>query len=293
MELRHLRYFLAVARQEHFGKASVVLGIAQPALSRQIRQLEQEIGVDLFERLPRGVRLSAAGKAFAEDAAAILAEVDHAARRARDLATGYSGRVRLGFNEVASSHDNIPKTLHNFRRAWPNVAIEFLAVSSIEQISALLENRLDAGILYDIYCQPADMRVLKSKAVGESHIKLAVPDTHRLANKRKIKLSDLANEPMIWPSRNVLQRYYDRLLLKCVESGFSPTIFQEASTLSSQLSLVSAGMGLGLVGSEAQLHTPRNVVLRDIADLKISFRLVLIWRRDNKTPALAKFVESF
>jgi len=293
MELRHLRYFLVVARQQHFGKASELLGIAQPALSRQIRQLEQEIGVDLFDRLPRGVRLSHAGKSYAEDAAAILAQVEQATRRARDLAKGHSGRIRVGFNEVASWHDRISHTIHAFRREWPDVAMEFAPLSSAEQVQALHDGKLDAGIVYDVYCQPADMRILKSQTVSLSHIKLAVYETHRLASVKQVSVADLRDEPLVWPSRDRLQKYYDCLLLKCEESGFSPLIFQEASTLSIQLSLVSAGMALGLVGSEVLLHAPRNVVIKDIVDLKISFRLVLLWRQDGASPALSNFISSF
>lgn len=293
MELRHLRYFLVVAGQENFGKASKILGIAQPALSRQIRQLEQEIGIDLFDRLPRGVRLSQAGKAYAEEAASILAHVDRANRRVRDMAEGRSGRIRLGYNDIASWHDGISRTIHAFRRSWPDVGIDFAALSSVEQMKALAEGKLDAAIVYDVYCKPDDLRVLNTLTISSSHIKLAVYDSHRLARAKRVTVADLKDEKLVWPSREVTQKYYDALLLRCVESGFAPVIFQEASTLSIQLSLVSAGMALGLVGSEVLLHSPRNVVIKDIMDLDVSFRLVLVWRKDDPSSALAHFVESF
>lgn len=293
MELRHLRYFLVVAGQENFGKASKLLGIAQPALSRQIRQLEQEIGVELFDRLPRGVKLSQAGKAYAEEAASILAHVDRANRRIRDMAEGRSGRIRLGYNDVASWHDSISRRIHAFRQAWPDVGLDFAALSSVEQIRALRDGKLDAAIVYDLYCEPDDVSVLSTQTISTSHIKLAVYDTHRLARAKRVTIANLKDEKLVWPSRDVTQKYYDALLLRCVEAGFSPLIFQEASTLSIQLSLVSAGMALGVVGSEVLLHTPRNVVIKDIVDLDISFRLVLVWRKDDTSSAMTQFVESF
>jgi DNA-binding transcriptional LysR family regulator len=293
MELRHLRYFLVVARQENFGRASKILGIAQPALSRQIRQLEVEIGVDLFDRLPRGVKLSQAGKAYAEEATSILAHVDRANRRVRDMAEGRSGRIRLGYNDVASWHDSISRTIHAFRQSWPDIGMDFAPLSSVEQIRALHDRTLDAAIVYDLYCSPDDLLALNALTISSSNIKLAVYGSHRLARAKRVRIADLSGERLVWPSRDVTQKYYDALLQRCVESGFSPVIFQEASTLSIQLSLVSAGMALGLVGSEVLLHTPHNVLIKDIVDLDVSFRLVLAWRKDNTSSALTRFVESF
>lgn len=293
MELRHLRYFLVVASQQNFGKASKLLGIAQPALSRQIKQLEQEIGVELFDRLPRGVKLSEAGKAYAEEAASILAHVDRANRRVRDMAEGRSGRLRLGYNDVASWHDGISGTIHAFRKAWPDVVMDFAPPSSVEQVQALHDGKLDAAIVYDLYVPPDDLRVLRMQTISMSHIKLAVYDSHRLARAKRVTIADLKDERLIWPSRDQTQKYYDALLLRCVENGFSPVIFQEAATLSIQLSLISAGMALGLIGSEVLLHMPHNVVVKDIVDLDVSFRLVLAWRQDDPSSTLTRFVTSF
>lgn len=293
MELRHLRYFSAVARLEHFGRASQILGIAQPALSRQIRQLEEEIGVDLLERLPRGVRLTAAGRAFAQDANAILSQVTVASRRARDFATGSTGRISLGFNDIASWHDEIPHRIHRFRMNHPNVAVELLPLRSAHQIRALHESELDAGIVYDVNLAGDDTEVLDWKPICRSMIRLAVPEGHRLASARRIEVVDLEPEPLVWLSRDNLQRYNNRLLAACVQSGFSPLIIQEVSTISIQLSLISAGMGLGLVGSEVSSRLPRNLVLRDVEGLVVDFQLALVWRKDNSSPALANLINVF
>jgi len=293
MELRHLRYFSAVAQLEHFGRAAQMLGIAQPALSRQIRQLEEEIGVDLLERLPRGVRLTAAGKAYATEVAEILAHVGAANKRARAFAAGKIGSISVGFNDIASWHDDIPHRINAFRHAFPDIALELLPLSSAAQVRALHEGKLDAGIVYDVHCSVDDELVLSSRTITLSTIHLAVPASHRLAKAARIVVNDLKDEPLVWLSRDTLQRYNNKLLSGCVQSGLSPNIIQEVSTLSIQLSLVSAGMGLGLVGSEVQSRMPGNVVLRDVQGLEVAFSLILVWRRDNDAPALANFIAQF
>ena len=232
MELRHLRYFSVVARTEHFGRAAQTLGIAQPALSRQIRQLEEEIGVDLLERLPRGVRLTVAGRAYAAEVTAILAHVDAANKKARDFAAGNIGSLSVGFNDVASWHDELPHRINAFRRAFPDIAIELLPLSSMAQIRALREGKLDAGIVYDVHCSADDERVLNSCTINVSKIRVAVPANHRLAKKTRIDIRELKDEPFVWLSRDNLQRYNNKLLSGCVQSGLSPVIIQEVSTLS-------------------------------------------------------------
>ena len=270
-----------------------MLGVAQPALSRQIRQLEEEIGVDLLERLPRGVRLTVAGKAYAIEVAAILSHVDAANRKARNFAAGSAGNISVGFNDIASWHDSIPRRINAFRHAFPDIAVELLPLSSAAQIRALHEGRLDAGIVYDVHCSADDELILKSRIINLSTIRLAVPANHRLAKKTKIDVRELKDEPFVWLSRDNLQRYNNKLLSGCVQSSLSPIIIQEVSTLSIQLSLVSAGMGLGLVGSEVESRMPRNLILRDVQGLNVSFSLILVWRRDDETPALAKFIGEF
>jgi len=293
MELRHLRYFAALAQMEHFGRAAQMLGVAQPALSRQIKQLEEEIGAQLVERLPRGIRLTAAGKAYAAEAAAILAHVGAANKKARDYATGKAGTISVGFNDVASWHDDIPRRINAFRHAFPDVAIELQPLSSVQQIRALHEGALDVGIVYDVHCSADDARVLDTRTISLSTIRLALPTGHRLAKADRIEVSDLKDEPLVWLSRDNLQRYNNKLLSGCMQSGLSPIIIQEVSTLSIQLSLVSAGMGLGLVGSEVQARMPGNLLLREVQGLDVSFHLILVWRRDDDAPALGNFIAQF
>ncbi len=148
MELRHLRYFVAVGEDEHYGRAAQRLHVAQPALSSQIQDLEREIGFQLFDRLPRGVRLSAGGKVFVEDCRRILQEVDEAAVRAGRAARGLIGTLRVGFTESASWHGVVPDSLREFRRRRPEAELQLSSLISLDQVEALRAGRLDAGFVY-------------------------------------------------------------------------------------------------------------------------------------------------
>ena len=147
MELRHLRYFVAVGEEQHYGRASRRLRVAQPALSRQIQDLEEEVGFKLFERLPRGVKLSAAGKLFLEDARRILQEVNEAAARAAAWLAVRSGTLRVGFTENASWHGVVPDSFRRFREQQPDAELQLQPASSLEQLDAIRSGRLDAGFV--------------------------------------------------------------------------------------------------------------------------------------------------
>src|SRR5580700_11190472 len=150
MELRHLRYFVAVGEEQHYGRASRRLRVAQPALSRQIQDLEAEVGFQLFERLPRGVRLSAAGKLFLEDARRILHEVNEAAERAGRVARGRSVSLRVGFTENASWRGVVPESFRRFRELHPDADLQLQPFSSLEQLDAIRSGRLDADFVFNM-----------------------------------------------------------------------------------------------------------------------------------------------
>src|SRR5689334_24125331 len=172
MELRHLRYFVAVGEEQHFGRASRRLRVAQPALSRQIQDLEEEIGFKLFERLPRGVKLNPAGKLFLEDARRILQEISDAAARAARVAHGRSGTLRVGFTENASWRGIVPDSFRRFRERQPDAELQLTPATSLEQIEALRSGRLDAGYVFNM---PKTDAELDHFPVAMQHVELAVP----------------------------------------------------------------------------------------------------------------------
>src|SRR5690349_17161555 len=195
MELRHLRYFVAVGEEQHYGRASRRLRVAQPALSRRIQDLEKEIGFKLFDRMPRGVKLSAAGKLFLEDARRILQEVSEATARAARVACGQSGTLRVGFAENASWHGVVPDSFRRFREQQPDAELLLQPAASLEQLDAIRSGRLDAGFVN--FMPKADPE-LDQLAVAAQRVELAVPKRHPLAKLTKVSLRDLADVPFIW-----------------------------------------------------------------------------------------------
>ncbi len=289
MELRHFRYFVAAAREEHFGRAAKRLGVAQPALSRRIADLEAELGVTLFERLPRGVKLSAAGAEFLKEIAPALEAIDDAVS-ARKHGRKPGGEIRLGFSEIASHHGRIPAALKIFRAAEPSIRLELLTIGSLAQIQALQDKSIDAAIVYDMHLESGALQKFQHRTLNRGSIMLAVPRTHRLARKKHVTAKDLLHEPVLWPRREGAPRLHDRLMKSCRAAGLAPTIFQETATWSSLLSLVSADMGVGFVGSEVADSLPSGIVLKSVADLYVDLRVELLWRKGKNAPAVEAFI---
>ncbi|KQX17599.1 MULTISPECIES: LysR family transcriptional regulator [unclassified Sphingomonas] len=291
MDLRHLRYFRAIGREEHFGRAALQLRVAQPALTRQIKDLESELGVELFERLPRGVRLSAAGQVFLQDAEDILAQVDRAVDRARRLASGHLGTIRVGLSEIISGHGFISYGLLKFREGEPGVVLDLKSMSSMQQIMALKDGTIDAGIVYDAHIDDRDAPLIDRARIGVGLTMLAVHEGHRLAGREAVTMADLADEAVLWPTRRTAPGYYDRLMAACNAAGGAPRIVQECTTNSILLSLVAVGMGIGFVTVSPPLASFHNIRLVPIVDLDLRFDVLLVWRRSDRSAALHRFVE--
>jgi len=288
MELRHLRYFMVVGEEQHYGRASRRLRVAQPALSRQIQDLEEELGFKVFDRLPRGVKLSAAGTLFLEDARRILQAVSEAIARATRVARGQSGTLRVGFPENASWHGVVPDSFRRFREQQPGVELELRPVASLEQLDAIRSGHLDAGFLN--FMPKADPE-LEQLIVAAQKIELAVPRSHPLSKLKKLRLRDLADAPFIWFPRRANPAFYDRMMHECFRGGLkAPHIIQEGFNEATILSLVSTGLGVGWVLGSARWRCPKTVVIRAVVDLKMPLTLALSWRRDNSSPSLARFI---
>jgi DNA-binding transcriptional LysR family regulator len=288
VELRHLRYYIAVGEEEHFGRAAERLRVAQPALTRQIKQLEEEIGYALFERLKRGVRLTEAGRSFLDEARRLLSDLERAVEQTRLVAQGKVGRLRIGFTDSATYSGEIPSILRDFRDRWPDVRLDLFPSTSVATGEQLREQRLDLGFVYAL---PTDLPQLKSHRISAERIVLALPQSHPLVKRKRVKLGDLKGEPFVWIPRVAAPLYYDRVLSACHAAGLTLNIAQEGNNDTTMLSLVAGGIGLSFTIKSAERRKPDSVILKEVEDLRLTVNLSAIWREDNKLPALRKFIE--
>jgi DNA-binding transcriptional LysR family regulator len=288
MELRHLRYFVAVAEELHFGRAAERLHIAQPPLSRQIRDLEREVGTPLFERVPRGVELTPAGSAFLPEARLTLAQAERAQRTAQRAAQGETGRLRVGFVEAATHSGILPDVMSFFRVHLPSVGLSLFELDPLRHAEAFRDGQIDLGILHS---PPLDAdRWLRVEVIYTEPVVLAVPKSHPLAARPRLALSTLAAEPFVLFPRHVGPSMYDDIIARCRAAGFSPQVVQEAIGWSTLASLVGAGVGLGFVPRSLSKFQQPGVVYRPVRDLSVDMSLVAVWRRGAKSPVRERFV---
>ena len=288
MELRHLRYFVAAGEEEHYRRAAQRLRVAQPALSRQIQDLEDEIGFKLFERLPRGVKITDAGKLFLNDARRILHEVNDATARAKRIASGQSGTLRIGFVQSLSFHGIVPDSLRFFREQLPDAELQPMPLNSTEQFAGVQSGSLDAGYVFTMGNIARELAQLQAGAVN---LLLAVPKGHQLTKLKRLRLRDLIDFPFIWFPRRASPVFFDHLMAACARGGLkAPRIVRETTGEAIILSLVACGLGIAFISSASRWQCPPSVKLLTVTDLKLRLPIALIWRKDNNLPLLAKFV---
>lgn len=265
MELRHLRYFVAVADDLNVTRAAARLNVAQPALSHQIKALEQEVGTPLLKRLARGVALTTSGELFAADARNILTAVGAATTRARRAAAGEFGSIRIGFVGSASFNPFVTGAIRDYRAAFPDVQVEL-----IEEPTASLLASLKAGQVEVAFLRPApsDTDGLWSHHLLDEPMVVAMPAMHPLAGKGRMALADLAREPFIFYPRRNGRQLYDAIMLACEAAGFVPRIAQDAPQLTSVVNLVATGIAIAIVpASMARMATDdvRYVAIEGVA----------------------------
>ncbi len=287
MELRHLRYFVAAAQLGSIRRAAAALNVAQPAISRQIKDLQEDIGVVVFQKVGRGFQLSPAGEAFHTSAIAILRQVDSACDHARRVAAGEDGELRLGFIESASWSGVMPNCIRRFRASYPRVRLQLKSLSSREVIRQLNEGTLDIGVAYRF---DEDKDLLKSKCVQVDSIVLAAPRDWRPG--KRLHLQQLCDESFVSFPRAVAPSYYDVLLSACAAGGLRPRFTDEADTEATMLSFVSAGAGLAFVNSANQNRRPSQVNFHPISDLNLRLELHCMWT-SNPSAAAKSMVDLF
>ncbi|MUG95062.1 LysR family transcriptional regulator [Scytonema sp. UIC 10036] len=286
MELRHLRYFVTVAEELHFGRAAERLQMAQPPLSHQIRQLELELGVELFHRTKRSVQLTEVGQLFLEEARQILIQAGQAVQIVQQASSGEVGRLVLGFVGSAT-YSILPDTLKLFRKKFPKVLLSLHEMTTAEVVQALHEKRIHLGFVRP----PINDEELIIESVFKESFIVALPKSHPLERETKIYLKMLANEPFILFPRHLGSGFYDQIVAMCQKAGFSPQVAQEAVQMQTIVSLVAAELGVAIVPASMQNLQRVGVVYKLLAEETPQAELAMIWRRDEKSPVLHKFLD--
>ncbi len=285
MELRHLRYFVAVAEELHFGRAAARLHLAQPPLSRQIRDLEEEVGARLLARTSRSVALTPAGEAFLGQARAALERAARAVDEARAAAAGTAGRLALGFVNPAMD-GFLSSAVAAFRKENPGVSLSLRELPSAAQLEELAAGRLHAGF---IRLAGQDLRGLRHAVVRRERYVAALPAGHRLARKQRVPLADLAAEPLILYPRATQPLLHDAMLAALRATGCEPRVAQEAVSKHTTLSLVAARLGLALTPEASRAWQRRGVVLREVDGDLPGIELAAVWP-EPAPPALERLL---
>jgi DNA-binding transcriptional LysR family regulator len=293
MELRHLRYFLILAEELHFGHAAEKLHIAQPPLSQQIRQLETELGFQLFQRTKRTVKLTESGQVFLIEVKKIFKQLEQAIQIGRQTSRGEVGQLVLGF--VSSAAYNIlPDILRRFRAEFPGVKLELNELTTDEQWQFLREGKIDVGFLRPgFFHHLTEEAIFETETIFREALVIALPEEHRLTSKAQIPLKSLIDEQFILFPRNFSPGHYDTIIALCQQAGFSPKVIQEAIQMQTIVSLVAAGMGIAIVPSSLQNLQRTGVIYKPIKcvkESKIEVKMNVIWRRNNASPTVENFL---
>jgi DNA-binding transcriptional LysR family regulator len=285
MELRHLRYFVAVAESLHFGRAAAQLQIAQPSLSHQIRQLEAELDTSLLSRTKRHVELTEAGRFFLDQARDILARTNRASIIARRVGRSDAQRLCVGFGYYMDQSD-LAAVVGEFNTNHHEIQVEAKTLSVPSQFAWLRDGRLDVGFVRP----PVSDRTLNSEVLLSEALVIALPPKHRLASKPRVSLAALENEPFIVAPRDAVPVFHGAVLKACRAAGFVPHAPHEADQLQMMIGMVAAGAGVALVPAAARKIKQYHLVYRPVHPSPDNLETAVAWRRDNASPTLAEFL---
>ena len=256
MELRHLRYVVALAEELNFGRAAERLHIPQPPLSMQIRSLEEELGVKLFHRTKRQVQLTEAGQFFISEARFILAHAEHAAKLAERVEQGEMGRLTVAYVTPPESRYNI-EVMRRFLKRYPKIHVVVRCMTTVEQVKALHDGRIDIG-----FPEPIDDPALVTETIFRQELMIAMPRSHRLATRQRVPLRALADQPHILVSRDAAPDLHDAVIAASKNAGFNLKVAHEADSLRTAAFLVAAGAGLTFLPEVFRQRHRKDIVLR-------------------------------
>jgi DNA-binding transcriptional LysR family regulator len=290
MELRHLRYFLAVAEELHFRRAATRLHISQPPLSQQIRALERELGVTLLERNRRRVTLTAAGEGFRDDARAILAAVERASEHARHVARGSLGSLSIGFVGSAMFSPTLPDILREFRSGHPDVELVLRELPTTAQLHALVGGELDVGVIRGPVAESEIDPRLELMTIQRERLVAALPAAHRLAARRRLRAEDLRGEAFVILARRESPGLYASLAATMGAAGGVPDDVLEVAEMQTIISLVAGGFGVSLVPASVGQVDRSGVAFRPITKASAMIELSVAWRAGPGSPVRDAFL---
>lgn len=287
MELRHIRYFLEVAREGNFTRAAARIGIGQPPLSQQIRDLETEIGTQLFHRVPHGAELTEAGIAFRDIVQHFPELAERAIRAARRAGRGEIGSIRVGFTASAAFSPSVPRVFRDFRRSYPGVEMTLEENNSARLLNALMDEQLDAVFLRQ---GAANSDAIKLHRLKSEPMLIVLPAGHPAARHETVALETLRDDALILTPRQVGPTHFDIVVAACRAAGFEPVMGQSAPQLGSVINFVAAELGFSLVpAAMAQLQV-NGVVYRKVAGDIPMAHLALAYRSNDISTVLRNFV---
>ncbi len=287
MDLRRLRYFVAVAEESSFSRAAQRLHIAQPPLSNQIKQLEEELEIKLFVRTNRGVRMTEAGELLLEETRRIFVQIEQTIRVVRRVGHGEVGRLTLGFVPSASN-EVLPPILRAFGDRFPDVALFLREMRPDQIVHRLHANQIDVGFLY----LPLDDASLNSECVSREPVILALPEKHPLASEDQVELRTLAHEQFVLPARYQMPGLYAQVNAACRQAGFAPNAVQKDVWLMQTIvGLVAGGIGVALLPASLRNLRRTGVVYKSVYGLSHTVELGVIWRRDEPGVILRSFLQ--
>lgn len=284
MEFRHIRYFVKLAEELNFSRAAEKLHIVQPHLSRQIKELEVDVGAKLFNRSKRHVELTHAGKFFLKRAYQIIEQVEQIGISTRLSAMGKEGELQIGFNGAVQ--DIIP-TLKRYHEIYPQVGIILKQMNTDEQLKALNEKRIDLVVL-SIPVYDANIELFHLKSVP---FLAALHKDHPLSKKEQLQIHDFSAEPFIITPKSAGPMYYNAIMSIFKQTNFTPNITIQAHDLQTVMTLVAANMGMSLTPSP--MESTNEIILREVEDIDVSVDVSLAWRKNNESETLKKFLLFF
>jgi DNA-binding transcriptional LysR family regulator len=291
VELRHLRYFIAVAEEKSVTRAAARLGLQQPPLSQQIKALELELGFALFRRLPKGVELTAGGAVFASEARDILARLERATSHAGRAAHGLEGALSIGLTSSAATHPFTPRVLRAFHQTYPGVELTLKDGNAAELTDGVLDRELDLAIIRLPVSHPAG---LAFHTLVREEMLAVIPSAHPLAHGAQratgTSLKALEGEPFILVRRPGAPGLYAELIAACERAGFSPKVAAEVGNMMTNVTLVAAGLGVSVVPASMRgIHAGEVVYLKLAKSARLFAPITLVHRRDDANPAIARF----